>query len=155
MLYFFNYLSGKLQSILIFGYWKYTFVISSSCNKWFVKSHRSIQGGSKSVKLVNVDIKAFEIKPSCPLSRPKNFVMLTESVPMPTWQQSVCSVLHGVRVQQLHTPDITPTRQRVQLHTKWRCHLEPKRFFRATPQKNHFWFHKEPFKPGFFKEPFP
>jgi len=23
------------------------------------------------------------------------------------------------------------------------------------PKKNHFWFHKEPFKPGFFKEPFP
>jgi len=28
-------------------------------------------------------------------------------------------------------------------------------FFRVMPEKNHFWFHKEPFKPGFFKEPFP
>jgi len=28
-------------------------------------------------------------------------------------------------------------------------------FLRVTPYKNHFWFHKEPFKPGFFKEPFP
>jgi len=28
-------------------------------------------------------------------------------------------------------------------------------FFRVMPWKNHFWFHKEPFKPGFFKEQFP
>ncbi|TNN51282.1 hypothetical protein EYF80_038500 [Liparis tanakae] len=26
-----------------------------------------------------------------------------------------------------------------------------KRFLRVMPEKNHFWFHKEPFKPGFFK----
>ncbi len=28
-----------------------------------------------------------------------------------------------------------------------------KRFFTAMPQKNHFWFHKEPFSQRFFKEP--
>jgi len=31
----------------------------------------------------------------------------------------------------------------------------PKWFFRVMPWKNHFWFHKEPFKQGFFKEPIP
>jgi len=30
-----------------------------------------------------------------------------------------------------------------------------KRFFRVIPKKNHFWFLKEPFKPGLFKEPTP
>jgi len=25
----------------------------------------------------------------------------------------------------------------------------------GSSEKNRFWFHKEPFKPGFFKEPFP
>ncbi len=28
-----------------------------------------------------------------------------------------------------------------------------KRFFTVMPQKNHLWFHKEPFSPRFFKEP--
>jgi len=28
-------------------------------------------------------------------------------------------------------------------------------FFRVMPQKNHFWFHEESFKPGFFKEQCP
>jgi len=28
-------------------------------------------------------------------------------------------------------------------------------FFRVMPEKNHIWFHEEPFKLGFFKEPFP
>ncbi len=28
-----------------------------------------------------------------------------------------------------------------------------KRFFTAMPEKNHFWFHKQPFSQRFFKEP--
>jgi len=29
----------------------------------------------------------------------------------------------------------------------------PQGFFRVMPERNHLWFHREPFKPGFFKEP--
>jgi len=33
--------------------------------------------------------------------------------------------------------------------------LVPPRTFKSGSLRHHFWFHEEPFKQGFFKEPFP
>jgi len=47
------------------------------------------------------------------------------------------------------------TRTAVRHTDGWRGTWNRKGFFRAMPSKNQFWFHEEPFKPGFSKEPFP
>jgi len=45
---------------------------------------------------------------------------------------------------------------RTSVHTEpCRCIWNPTWFFRGMPWQNHFWFHIEPFTPGFSNEPFP